>query len=152
MYTGHIQATRKGFPSCYGFRICHARVWLSYCRTISEYSMRGSWIMMFMLRGWEVNPWTKKSGIHLGFEPKTFWILVRSSLPLSHLDPWERRPLPDFISQLWRIWEWPGEARGAEDKLRKQHCLEASAEVQLILTLSRLNWTSLFMSAYCCLQ
>ena len=39
-------------------------------------------------------------------------------LPLSHLDPWYR---------------------GAGDKLHKQHCLEASAEFQLILTLSRLD-------------
>ena len=29
--------------------------------------------------------------------------------------------------------------RGAEDKLHKQHCLEASAEFQLILTLSELD-------------
>ena len=107
----HIQ-----FPPCYGFKTCHARVWLSYRGTISEYSMRGSWIVMFAERVRNKST-DKKSGIHLGFEPKTFWILVRSSLPLSHLDPWQRsgsrgslvpRPLPDFILQLWRIWEWPG--------------------------------------------
>ena len=28
---------------------------------------------------------------------------------------------------------------GAEDKLQEQHCLKASAEFQLILTLSRVN-------------
>ena len=38
-------------------------------------------------------------------------------LPLGHLDPWQRR----------------------EDKLHEQHCLEASAKFQLILTLSELD-------------
>ena len=45
---------------------------------------------------------------------------IQTLLPLSHLDPCA-----------------PG--RGAEDKLHKQHCLEALAEFQLILTLSRLD-------------
>ena len=40
-------------------------------------------------------------------------------LPLSHLDP-------------------PG--RGAEDKLHKQHCLEASAKLQLILLETLKAW------------
>ena len=31
-----------------------------------------------------------KSTEKLGFTPKTFWILVQTLLPLSHLDPWQR--------------------------------------------------------------
>ena len=55
----------------------------------------------------------KKNRIQLGFKPKTFWILVRCS-------------------------RTPG--RGVEDKLHIHHCLEASAEFQLILTLSDLDF------------
>ena len=65
---------------------------------------------MFLLWEWEINP-HKKIGIQLGFETKTFWILVRRF------------------------------GREAEDKLHKQNYLEASAEFQLILTLSELDWT-----------
>ena len=75
---------------------------------------------MMMLREWEINPREKKSGIQLGFEPKTFWILVR------HTHHWTT---------------WMDSARGAEDLLHKQDCLQASAEFQLILTLSELNKT-----------
>ena len=56
----------------------------------------------------------KNSRIQLGFEPKTFRILVRRSYH-------------------WATWT-PGR-RGAEDKLHKQHRQEASAKFQLILTL-----------------
>ena len=56
------------------------------------------------------NTTEKKSGIQLEFEPKTS-LLVRHSYHRTH-------------------------GRGVEDKLHKQHCLKASAEFQLILTLS----------------
>ena len=45
---------------------------------------------------------------------------------------WDSNP----YSYHYATWT-PG--RGAEDKLHKQHCLEASAEFQLIFTLSRLE-------------
>ena len=63
----------------------------------------------------------QNSRIQLGFEPKTFWILVRRSYH-------------------WATWT-PG--RRAEDKPHKQHFLEASAEFQLTLTLREWNpgWT-----------
>ena len=50
----------------------------------------------------------------LGFELKTFWILVRRSC------------------------HWTS-SQGVEEKLHMQHCLEVSAELQLILTLSQLD-------------
>ena len=64
----------------------------------------------------------KKSGVQLGFEPRTFWILVRCSYH------WAAGIL----------------GRGVEDRLHKQHCLEASAEFQLIFTLSELDCTGIW--------
>ena len=67
---------------------------------------------MFCFWEWII-PRGKKSGIQLEFEPKTS-LLVRRSCH----------------------WATRTHGRGVEDKLHKQHCLEASAEFQLILTLS----------------
>ena len=77
-----------------------------------------SW-MMFLVREWEINP-QKKIRDPAGIWTQDLLNTSQTLLPLSHLDPL---------------------GRGAEDKLHKQHCPEASAEFQLIITLSRLDWT-----------
>ena len=48
---------------------------------------------------------------------------------------WDSSPTPSEYQSTWT----PG--RGAEDKLHKQHCLEALAKFQPILTLSELDGT-----------
>ena len=85
---------------------------------------RLSWMMMFLLREWEINP-RKKSRIQVhGIRTQNLLNTTSQTLlSLSHLDPWQRS------------------GRQATYKQHKQHCLEASAEFQLILTLSELDWT-----------
>ena len=47
---------------------------------------------LYLMLCWESEKYIyrKNSGIQLGFEPKTFWILVRHSYNLNHLDLWQR--------------------------------------------------------------
>ena len=49
---------------------------------------------------------------------------------------WDSNPRPSEYSYHYATW---ASGRGAEDKLHKQHCIQASAEFQLIPTLSRLE-------------
>ena len=74
---------------------------------------------MFGLREWEINPW-KKIQDPAGIRTQDLLNTSQMLLPLSHLDPWQR---------------------SGRQAIHRQHCLEASAEFQLILTLSELDWT-----------